>query len=166
MYVQPDSSGLNHLGAPLTAPAVKRAPIAPAQNGDRAQEDRRQRQEDQQSAAKNGAVFRTLLSETTSANLAQALGATPEISKADSSQFIRPEKRPSTDRAPLSNEDVTSAYSFLSSAPRGDASTSSESKAADGQSQQFAEASAAYTKHVVADAHVFAARGEVLELQA
>jgi len=89
VYVQTDTSGLYQVGAPFVAPAVKRAPIAPAQNGDRAQEDRRQNQQRQDGAAANGSVFRTLLSDATSANLTKALGKTPEIAATESTQFVR-----------------------------------------------------------------------------
>lgn len=166
MYVQPDSTGPLNIGAPYVAPPIKRAPVSPAQQGDRAQEDRRENQSGTGGAGQNKAVFRSLLANATAADLTRELGRQPDAATLSASEFIRPEKRPVSEPAALSNEDVTAAYSYLTGQSQSSRLATDEVKQAGAEAERYAAASAAYVQSSFEITPAFAAKGEVLELQA
>lgn len=170
MVVQTDYSGLSQVGAPIVAP-TKRVVVTPAREGDRAQEDRRQQQN--QNSSKDGkSVFRTLLSEATLAGL-NAASSKPENYSASSTTdsnaaFIRVEKRPESGPTSIGSEQTSDLFSYIADKRRSAEATQSEP--AQQQSaplqQAFIDATSRYAEQAVAAANVFAGRGETLELQA
>jgi len=170
VVVQTDYSGLSQVGAPIVAPA-KRVVVTPAREGDRAQEDRRQQQN--QNSSKDGkSVFRTLLSEATLAGLNAASSKaenrsdpTDSISK---SAFIRVEKRPESGPDSIGSDQTNDLFSYIADKRRNAEAVQREPEQQQSVplQQAFIDATSRYTEQAVAAANVFAGRGETLELQA
>lgn len=170
MYVQTDHLGLNQVGAPFVTAAAKRPVMTPVRDGDRAQEDRRQ-QQDNGSGRKDGKpVFRTLLTEATLAGLTAASSrrteSTFDISGVERPKFVRAEKRPDTGPASINSEETSGLFEHLSAVKRRAEGLESRS-AENGLTQQaFADAAAQYSAQSYVAANALAGRGETLELQA
>ncbi|MBT4739049.1 MAG: hypothetical protein HN793_05520 [Rhodospirillaceae bacterium] len=171
MHVQTDYSGLNQTGAPLGGLAAKRVVATPAREGDRAQEDRRQQQNDQGAQKDSRPVFRTLLTEGTLAGLNAASSKsakTPDSNETLSqTQFIRTEKVPQEGPSSISSEETNGLFSYLASNRKNaEAAQSKASQSAAPLPQAFVDATSRYAQQAIAAANVFAGRGETLELQA
>lgn len=171
MHVQTDYSGLNQTGAPHVGLAVKRVVATPAREGDRAQEDRRQQQNEQGAQKEGKPVFRTLLTEGTLAGLNAASSKPSQTIEANETrstpQFIRTEKLPQEGPASISSDETNGLFSYLASNRRNaEAAQSKVSQSAAPLPQAFVDATSRYAQQAVAAANVFAGRGETLELQA
>lgn len=170
MYVQTDHLGLNQVGAPFVTAAAKRPVVTPARDGDRAQEDRRQQQDNGNGQKDGKPVFRTLLTESTLAGLNAASSRRPEatfnLSEVERPKFVRAEKRPETGPASINSEETTGLFEHLSATKR-NAEGLQNGSVENGQSlQAFADAAARYTAQSHVAANALAGRGETLELQA
>ena len=171
MHVQTDYSGLNQTGGIHVVLAAKRVVATPAREGDRAQEDRRQQQNDQGAQKDGKQVFRTLLTEGTLAGLNAASSRPPQTPDSNQTssqtQFIRTEKLPHAGPASISSDETNGLFSYLASNRRNaEAAQSKASQSAAPLPQAFVEATSRYAQQAVAAANVFAGRGETLELQA
>ena len=172
MYVQTDYSGLQQAGSPIVGPAIKRAPVAPAREGDRAQEDRRQQQSSQQGQKDERSVFRTLLSESTLAGLtstsAQTVKTADPIAASEKTKFIRVEKRPPDGPTAISSEETNGLFSYLATKRRNaeTAHSQNQSRTSEPLPQAFIDATARYAEQAIAASNFIAGRGETLELQA
>ena len=167
MQITTDFSGLQPNGAPIVAPPPpKRVASTPLREGDHAQEDRRQNQNDQDTAQDSRPVFKALFTGSTLAGLNAASSKADreaESIEADKKQdFVRAEKRPEKGPVSLSSEDTNGLFSYIAAA-RQAAETNALNVA---PPQAFVDATSRYTEHAAAAADVFAGRGETLELQA
>lgn len=170
MHVQTDHLGLNQAGAPFVAATVKRPVVTPARDGDRAQEDRRQQQENQSDQRDGKPVFRTLLTEATLAGLNAASSkqykTLPPIAQVEQPEFVRKEKRPAVGPASISSDETTGLFNQLSAVRRDPETTQSRLQQPGQSSRAFIEAAARYAEQSFAASKVLASRGETLELQA
>ncbi|NKB45396.1 MAG: hypothetical protein GKS03_14085 [Alphaproteobacteria bacterium] len=154
MHVQTDYSGLNQTGALHTGFAAKRVVATPAREGDRAQEDRRQQQNEQGSQKEGRPVFRTLLTEGTLAGLNAASSkpsTTIDSSEAQgSTRFIRTEKLPQEGPASISSEETDGLFSYLASNRRNaEAAQSKASQSSAPLPQAFVDATSRYAQQAV-----------------
>lgn len=164
MQINGDFSGLNPTTAPHVAPGPKRPIDAPVRNGQKADEDARQKQENE--AAKDGrpvfnptfgdaapAGFQTD-SNTETGTFSEAEATTPE--------FIRAEKRPTSEPVSLSGDDTNGLFANLAAARQAvdNAATRANPR------QIYESAAGEYAKQSVSSSNVFAGRGDLLEIQA
>ena len=167
LQINTEFSGLQPNGAPVAAPAPKRAAATLLRDGDRTQEDRRQNQNDQDTLQDGSPVFKTLFTEATLAGLQAASSAPAHGAEAADEptepEFVRAEKRPEKGPVSLSSEDTSGLlYSY-----RGAARQASDSNAVNSMpSQAYVAATSRYNEQSVAAVNVFAGRGDILELQA
>lgn len=169
MYVQTDHLGATQFGGPFVAAAPKRPSVVPAREGDRAQEDRRQQQDNQNSQQGRGSVFRTLLSETTLANVNAATAkqgktAAP-ISAIDRTEFLRPEKRPINGPKSISGDETQGLFAQTSNAGIKTENENSQGGLTGRAPQAFVDAAARYAEQAVIGSNFLAGRGDTLELQ-
>lgn len=170
MYVQTDHLGLNQVGAPFVTAAVKRPAVTPVRDGDRAQEDRRQQQDNADGRKDGKPVFRALLTESTIAGLNAASSPRPQktfdVSAVAPPKFVRAEKRPETGPSSINSEETAGLFEYLSATKRNEEQVPNR-PLENGQTRQaFADAAARYTAQSYVAANALAGRGETLELQA
>lgn len=165
MQVYTDLNGLQPNGAPYSVPPQKRVGPAPVRDGDQAQEDRRQNQSGTQSGQDGRPVFRTLFTEATQAGLtatANSAATTTQSTQDDKPVYERPEKRPESGPASLSDSDTNGLLAHIAAARQ---ATESQAAAFVGP-QDFVAAASKYAAQTVSSVDYFAGRGETLELQA